>query len=125
MNVNSGRKTILVVDDQLGCRELVSEFLEYIGYKVLQAPEGAAALALLQDNDQIDLLFTNVNMPLGMDGIELARRARQQNPRLNVVFCSGGFRRDQLKPTDRFLGKPFHLLELKKAVADALANSGE
>ena len=69
---------ILVVDEPLGCRELPSAVLrepDFGSHDVLTAPDGAVALGLLQANE-IDLLLTNINMP-GMDGIELARRARR------------------------------------------------
>jgi two-component system, cell cycle response regulator CpdR len=116
---------ILVVDDQPPLRELVREGLkEFGGHDVIEAADGAAALALLQENE-IDLVLTNINMPV-MDGIELARQAREQYPALKVLFVSGGYRSDLLEPRDRelLIGKPFHLRQLAQAVADALADSG-
>ena len=60
MDANSKRRTILVVYNDAGIREYESAILEDSGYKVVQEPDGAAALVLLQANDQIDLLFTGI-----------------------------------------------------------------
>jgi CheY-like chemotaxis protein len=83
------------------------------------APDGAAALVLLQDNDPIDLLFTGIVIS-GIDGIKLARRTREQNPCLKVLFASGGFGEDHLKPTDQLLRMPFSPGQLTAAIAEAL-----
>jgi CheY-like chemotaxis protein len=57
---------------------------------------------------------------IGVDGIELARRAREQNPCLKVLFASGGFGEDHLKPTNRLLRMPFSPRQLTAAIAEAL-----
>jgi CheY-like chemotaxis protein len=115
---------ILVVDDQRFCRELLQEALSdasFGGHDVTTAEDGASALALLRANE-IDLLLTNIYMPWLM-GDELARLAREQNPRLKVLFVSGSTG-DRLEPADRprLIQKPYHLRHLAQAVADALAN---
>jgi CheY-like chemotaxis protein len=106
VDANSKRQTILVVYPDPGIREFVRAILQHYGYNVVQEPDAAAALALLQDNDQIDLLLIGLLMP-GIDAIELANRARRQNAHLKVLFASGGFGEDRLEPTDRFLRMPF------------------
>ena len=121
MDANPKRQTILVVYDDPAMREYASAILEDSGYNVVQEPDGVAALVLLQDNDQIDLLFIGTVIP-GIDAIELARRARRQNPRLKVLFASGRFREDDLEPTDRVLRMPFSPRQLAEAIADTLVN---
>ncbi len=100
---------ILVVDDDDGVRRSLARTLRDLEYEVLESGEGTAALALLQGDEPIDALVTDVQMP-GMRGDELARRARAQRPRLPVVFVSGDDRFAHLgsEPTGRsaFLPKP-------------------
>jgi CheY-like chemotaxis protein len=120
---------ILVVDDDSITREIHRALLEHLGYDVLEAPDGAAALALLQQ-ERVDLLATGIYQgPPGLDGIELARLARQQHPGLRVLFISGNLHlaRDRLEPRDRdrSLTKPFLLQQLAESVADALEESGD
>jgi len=67
---------------------VTSSGLRECGYSVLKAVDGIAALFLLRDHPQINLLFTDVVMP-GLDGAEVARRARRQRPELKVLFTSG------------------------------------
>src|SRR5260370_16685359 len=87
MGVDSERKIILVVDDDPAALEFKSVVLEERRYDVFRAPDGASALALLRDNDQIDLLYTDINMP-EPDALEVARRARHQIPDPKQLFSS-------------------------------------
>jgi CheY-like chemotaxis protein len=102
--MTSARKIILVVDDDPGVLDYASNVLEECGYTVLTAPDGATALVLLRDHPQVDLLFTDVVMP-GLDGVEVARRARQESPGLKVLFTSG-YAADVV-PAGRLLKKPY------------------
>src|SRR6516165_6478659 len=88
---------ILVVDDQKICRDLERAFLEHLGYDVIEAADGDTALALLRE-EWVDLLSTGINLWPEMDGIELARRAREQNPDLKVLFVSADTRIERLEP---------------------------
>lgn len=85
----TGTETILVVEDSVAVRFTVVAMLEDLGYRVLQAANGAAALALLEEHPETNLMFTDVVMPGGMTGVELAHRAQQGNPDLKVLFTSG------------------------------------
>jgi PAS domain S-box-containing protein len=82
-------KTILVVEDNDMVRAYVTAQLESLGYNVLEAENGPAGLAQLESADQIDLLFTDIIMPGGINGRELAERAVAQQPHLRVLFTSG------------------------------------
>jgi CheY-like chemotaxis protein len=69
---------------------MVVNHLVELGYSVLEAPDGPSAMAFLADGaQQIDLLFTDIVMPGGMDGYDLARAARELRPGLNLLFTSG------------------------------------
>jgi PAS domain S-box-containing protein len=81
--------TALAVDDETDLLEVAVSYLEELGLKVLHAQDGPAALAILEQTPDVDLLVTDVMMPGGMDGVELARRARQLRPDMRVVYSTG------------------------------------
>ncbi len=80
---------ILVVEDDARVRKVVVARLEEEGYRVIQAADGKDALSLIAEHPEIRLLFTDIIMPGGMFGDELAREARLLRPNLNVLFTSG------------------------------------
>ena len=79
--------TVLVVEDDLHLLEAAVETLQSLGYKVLTARDGAQALRNLELGESIDVLFTDVVMPNGMNGVELAREARRLRPSLRVLLA--------------------------------------
>jgi len=84
------KATIFVVEDEHSLRALVRKVLERYGYRVIDAPSGVAALDLwAQHKEHIDLLLTDMVMPDGMTGRELAERLQTENPNLKVVFTTG------------------------------------
>jgi len=87
--LDASRETILVVEDNDMVRTYVTAQLESLGYKVLEAENGPAGLTKLESARHIDLLFTDVIMPGGMNGRELAERAVERRPHLKVLFTSG------------------------------------
>ncbi len=87
--LDTSRKTILVVEDNDMVRTYVTAQLESLGYNVIEAENGPAGLVKLDSADHIDLLFTDVIMPGGMNGRELAERAVERRPGLKVLFTSG------------------------------------
>lgn len=82
-------KTILVVDDEPLVRMVTVEMLEDVGYSVMEAEDGPRALKILEAHPEIDLLVTDVGLPKGMNGRQLANIARDQRPGLNVLFITG------------------------------------
>jgi signal transduction histidine kinase/ActR/RegA family two-component response regulator len=84
-----GSATVLVVDDEELIRMLVTEVLEDQGHIAIEAADAAAGLGLLRRNRRIDLLITDVGLPGGMNGRQLARAAREFQPDLKVLFISG------------------------------------
>jgi PAS domain S-box-containing protein len=82
-------ETVLVVDDEPTVRMLVTEVLEELGYKPIEAAEGAGALTILRSHVRIDLLVTDVGLPGGMNGRQVADAARALRPELKVLFITG------------------------------------
>ena len=115
---------VLVVEDEAGIRLIVIEALEGLGYRVLAAGNAAEADALLAAHAEIDLLFTDIVMPGGKDGMDLAREARRQRPELRVLFTSGYAGRGPASPTWPhdlpLLQKPYRLSMLARAIRDCL-----
>ena len=84
-----GNATILVVEDDPNVREMVVGMLSNFGYRPLVARTGPEALAILQNEATVDLLLTDVVMPAGMSGTDLARRAQRLRPELKILLTSG------------------------------------
>ncbi len=84
-----GSETILVVDDEEGLRNLANDSLQILGYKVLTAANGKEALDVLKKHPHIDLLFSDVVMPGGLNGYELAEFAESNYPQLKILLTSG------------------------------------
>jgi PAS domain S-box-containing protein len=82
-------QTVLIVDDEPAIRMLVTEILEELGYTAIEAADSAAGLKVLQSNVPIDLLVTDVGLPGGMNGRQMADAARVSRPDLKVLFITG------------------------------------
>ena len=104
---------ILVVEDEPGVRMMVTELLGELGYRVLEAASGPAALSVMEDVPQIDLLVTDVGLP-GMNGRQLAEHARQQRPALKVLFITGYAEKAALRSD--FVGEGMDLITKPFAV---------
>ncbi|MFN3390003.1 MAG: response regulator, partial [Allosphingosinicella sp.] len=116
----------LVCEDDDGVRAYTVEVLRELGYRVIEAADGSAALQQLEAaNGTIDLLFTDVVLPGGMNGEELAQRARTTRPDLKVLFTTGYARNavvheGRLDPGVELITKPFAYAELAARVRDML-----
>jgi CheY-like chemotaxis protein len=115
----SGHETILAVDDDEEVLAMVSENLDALGYHVLTAADAGRALAILREEAEIDLLFSDVVMPGGMNGAQLAIEARRLRPSLKVLLTSGytaaALSREHGLPGDlELLGKPYRGDELAR-----------
>ena len=89
-SVEGGNETILLVEDEPVVRELVREILQAYRYRVIEAASGAEALRIWDEhNGQFDLLLTDMVMPEGLNGRELAEQLKRRKPRLKVIFSSG------------------------------------
>ena len=114
---------ILLVEDDPDVRGVARRLLERAGYRVLEASDASAALEWLWSEARLDLLFTDVTLPRGISGPEIAREAATLRPELPVLFTTGyaldGRRPDAVPPDDApVLRKPFRRDELLTAVAE-------
>jgi len=119
--------TLLVVDDDRAVRGFLVAVCRGLGHRVIEAADGAAALAALAAEREIELLFSDVAMPHGMTGYELAKAARQRRPGLKILLTSGFPARDVLRqgaldPDIRILQKPYDPAELAASVTAALGD---
>ncbi|WP_219653320.1 PAS domain S-box protein [Pseudomonas sp. MAG002Y] len=105
-------ETVLVVDDEPTVRTLIMEILEDLGYIALEAGDGAASLEILHSDRRIDLLITDVGLPGGLNGRQVADAARVWRPGLKVLFITGYAEKSllsegQMEPGMAVLTKPF------------------
>lgn len=121
-----GSETILLVEDERPVRGLVRSILERYGYRVVEADSGVSALELWpRHKEDVHLLLTDMVMPDGMTGRELAEKLQAEKPALKVIFTSG-YNPDAvgkdfvLLEGLNFLQKPFHPRKLAETVRDCL-----
>ena len=124
-SVKGRGETVLVVEDDEMVRDFVSDQLSALGYVVLSAANGPEALDVLAGSEDIALLFTDVIMPGGLNGSQLASLARAQRPALKVLFTSGYTERaavftEKLPEGAELLSKPYRSEELARRVRDIL-----
>jgi signal transduction histidine kinase/CheY-like chemotaxis protein len=124
--VRGGNETILVVEDEPVLRDMSHVILQDCGYQVLEAGSGAEALQVWADNaDRIDLMLTDVVMPGGMSGRDLAVKLLASHPSLRIIFTSG-YNVEESSPDLvpqgglAFLQKPYTRTDLAKAVRECL-----
>ena len=116
-----GSETILIVDDREDVAELARTILRDFGYTTLVASNAREALEILDSSERIDLLFTDLIMPGGMNGVLLAREARRRQPKLKVLLATG-YAEASLERTDiggsefDLLNKPYRRTELVRRV---------
>ena len=118
-------QTILVVDDEPTIRHLIDEVLDEAGYTVIGAADGAAGIKVLQSGAQIELLITDVGLPNGMNGRQVADAARMLRPGLKVLFITGyaenaAVGNGHLEPGMELLTKPFSMDALTTKVGEML-----
>jgi CheY-like chemotaxis protein len=118
-----GSETILVVEDDDAVRELVTDQLRRLGYRVLAAGNGPSARDILYGGEKVDLLFTDVMMPGGVTGTELAAEAERQLPSLKILLTTGYSEAPSLDSARRavaLLRKPYRTRELARTVRETL-----
>ena len=120
-----GKETILVVEDDPIVRGSVTTQLKSLGYSVVTATNAAEALALIEDGAGFDLMFTDLIMPGGMNGNQLAKEAAKRRPLLKVLFTSGYtenavVHHGRLDPGVLLLAKPYRKSDLARMVRQAL-----
>jgi PAS domain S-box-containing protein len=121
----ASEETILVVEDDDDVRAYSVEILRELGYRVIEAHDGPSALRLLERQLRVDLLFTDVVLPGGMTGAQVAGRARGARPDLKVLFTTGYARNaivhhGRLDQGVQLITKPFSMSDLATRVRDVL-----
>jgi PAS domain S-box-containing protein len=114
-------ETVLVVDDEPTVRMLVGDTLSELGYRGIEAADAASGLKVLESDVKIDLLITDVGLPGGMNGKELADEARKHRPDLKVLFITGyaenaAVTNGRLEPGMHVLSKPFPMDHLASRI---------
>lgn len=120
-----GHETILVIEDDEDVRRMTRRILTRLGYRVLEAGDGQAALNILEDEIHVDLLLTDVVLPGGMSGPEAARAAQGKAPALKILYMSGYtenaiFHHGRLDEGVNLIGKPFSRIDLGAKVREVL-----
>jgi signal transduction histidine kinase len=118
-------ETILVVEDDDNVRAYSVEALRELGYRVIEAQDGPAALQILKNQTRIDLLFTDVVLPGGMTGAQVALQASELHPSLKILFTTGYarnaiFHHGRLDKGVQLITKPFSFSDLAAKVRDVL-----
>jgi CheY-like chemotaxis protein len=117
-------EVVLVVEDDPRLRQITSDRIAGLGYRVLMASDGATAFQVLDQQPGIRLLFSDIVMPGGISGLDLAKRARERNPALCIVLTTG-YAAELLNETGdslgmRILRKPYRKAELAHVLREAL-----
>jgi CheY-like chemotaxis protein len=125
-SVRKGNETILLVEDEVVLRELARAVLEGYNYRILEAGSGVQALKVWEKHrHEIDMLLTDMVMPEGMTGRELAEKLQAEKPEIKVLYSSG-YSPDviggsfKLPENSHFLAKPYHPPMLAQAVRECL-----
>jgi CheY-like chemotaxis protein len=115
--------TVLIVDDEPLICSLASDCLRDAGYRTLEAHNARQAIELLEKEEHVDVVFSDVQMP-GMDGFELQRWVRQHRPRTKMLLASGV---ENVKAASGHLGpprwlvfKPYNMVDLEERIRDLL-----
>jgi PAS domain S-box-containing protein len=118
-NHKISKGTVLIVDDEGMVRILVTDYLSELGYTMLAAEDALAALIILNSDVAIDLLITDIGLPNGMNGRQLADAARETRPDLRILFITGYAEASVLRSDD--LGGGMHIVK-KPFLIDSLAD---
>jgi DNA-binding NtrC family response regulator len=118
-DLERGRKTILVVDDEPAVRDSTALLLEMLDFSVMEAGDARSALLALEENASVDLLFTDLALPDGVSGADLARQALAMRPGLKILLTTG---RPGLVKAESFtmIGKPFRMADLARKIKEAM-----
>jgi two-component system, cell cycle sensor histidine kinase and response regulator CckA len=123
--VRGGKETLLLVEDEIGLLELVREILQQYEYRVLIASSGVEALRVWDEcNGQVDLLLTDMIMPGGMTGSDLAAELKKRKPGLKVIYASGYSSalngKEFTAGENIFLAKPYQPNEVAQLIRNTL-----
>jgi CheY-like chemotaxis protein len=125
--LRGGAETVLVVEDESDVRSFVVDMLRELGYEVIEAADGMAALAAIEARPDINLLFTDVGLPGSFNGRQLADRVVQLRPDLKILYTTGYARnaivhQGRLDPGVELINKPFTYAALAARIRAMLDN---
>jgi CheY-like chemotaxis protein len=121
-DVSTGATTVLVVDEEPIILDMISEELTSQGFSVLAAETGEAALSIIESDQRVDLLLTDIWLPGELDGWRLAETARQTRPKLAVIYVIGyTVERGEAVPGSVFLKKPYRPSEIVATILTLIA----
>jgi CheY-like chemotaxis protein len=118
-------EVVLVVDDEVVLRMLMLDVLQEGGYRAIEAADGPSALKILQSDTRVDLLITDVGLPNGLNGRQVADAARKTRPNLKVLFITGYAENavvgnGHLDPGMQVMTKPFEIAAFSQKVRDMI-----
>jgi PAS domain S-box-containing protein len=118
-------ETILVVEDDIRVRRVTVNRLQELGYRVIEANSGASALEMLDEIEDLNLVFTDMVMPGGISGAELAAEVAQRRPQVRILFTSGYAEPDMIERSAsgeaHWLRKPYSAVDLARKLREVLA----
>jgi CheY-like chemotaxis protein len=119
--IASAKPTVLLVEDEALVRSMIADELLDAGYLVIEASDGQGALEMLTKQPSVDLLFTDIRMPGGLSGWDVAEQARVLRPDIPVIYATGfSEAAPRLVPGARFFKKPYRA----RAIVDAARELG-
>ena len=121
-NTNADHPTILVAEDSELLRLLASDLLEEHGYTVVEADNAEEAIKVMENRKDVRLLFTDIQMPPGCNGLELAREVHNRWPNVRLVITSGQVQPSRAEIADhgRFIRKPYQAKDLLGQIDDLI-----
>ena len=122
LNTSTDRPTILVTEDDELLRLIACELLEDHGYAVVEADNAEEALKVLEKRKDVRVLFTDIQMPPGCDGLELAREVHNRWPKVHLVITSGQVQptRAEIADDGRFIRKPYRAKDLLNQIDELI-----
>jgi two-component system, response regulator PdtaR len=122
---SSGRRVVLVVEDEVLLRENAVEMIEEAGYDVLEAADADQAIAILEARPDVHVVFTDIQMPGSMDGLKLAKFVRGRWPPIAIVATSGriALGEGELPEGGVFLSKPYSFGAVASALRGVTGNA--
>lgn len=115
------QRAVLVVEDEILIRSAVAEFLRGAGYRVIEAANATEAVAIFASRTQVDLVFSDINMPGPMDGVGLVRWIANHHPGIHVILTSAiSHARRAGESGAGFLMKPYRLAEAARRIRSLL-----
>jgi len=117
------KTTVLVVEDKMLVRMHGMDILEHAGFEVLEARNADEAIAILGEHDDVRVLFSDVDMPGGMDGLRLAQLVHERWPTIRLLLTSGHHKLQEatLPDSGKFVSKPWTQDALIQKIRDVLA----